>query len=38
MENFWAGITIINGADDVFSLRKKELLWQYQLPSSSVTD
>ena len=29
--NFWVGIKIIDGADDVFSLRRRELFWQYRL-------
>ena len=33
--NFQVGIKIIDGADDVFSLRRKELFWQYRLQTSS---
>ena len=29
--NFRVGIKIIDGADDVFSLRRRELFWQYRL-------
>ena len=32
---FRVGITIIDGADDVFSLRRKELFWQYRLQTFS---
>ena len=33
--NFRVGIKIIDGADDVFSLRRKELFWQYRLQTFS---
>ena len=33
--SFRVGITIIDGADDVFSLRRKELFWQYRLQTFS---
>ena len=32
---FRVGIKIIDGADDVFSLRRKELFWQYRLQNFS---
>ena len=33
--SFRVGIKIIDGADDVFSLRRKELFWQYRLQTFS---
>ena len=34
--SFRVGIKIIDGVDDVFSLRRKELLWQYRLQTFSL--
>ena len=33
--SFWVGIKIIEGADNLFSLRRKELFWQYRLQTFS---
>ena len=33
--NFLVSIRIINGADNVYSLRRKELFWQYKLGTFS---